>query len=143
MAARAIIERLDCMAKLRYSEEFHGDTNNAMQFETNMITKKLLENNHKSIQNVYPTSNGRNRNYIYTKCGINPNDKTSINKLRAHLLSKQKQELDWKINKFHNNQQNKAIKDAQIMPKTQEKSLEIAGKLGFVPQFLKNTENGN
>eukprot|EP01083_Nonionella_stella_P149005 472581_1 len=140
LAARAIIEKLDCMPKLRYSEEFHRDVTNAMQYEADMITQKL-SNNKDSIQNIYPTSNGRNRKHIYTSCGVDPNDKLSTHKLRAHLLSKsistmiytkQKQALDTIICTKQKQQ-----KETNMMHNAQQKSLEIARKLGFVPQFLK------
>ena len=162
LEAKAIEDKLDCLPKLRYAEEFHRDITNAAQFETAYITKYLSkhgDNNHNdiSIQNIYPTSNGRSKQYLYTECGINPNDKLNVNKLRGHLLSKsisdmilikQKQEIDAKLSKFklvHKKCNDKINKDKQkefeLMEKARNKSLEIARKLGFVPQFLHKTEH--
>ena len=159
LEAKAIEDKLDCLPKLRYAEEFHRDVTNAIQAETDYINKYLSSHNNRdiSIQNIYPTSNGRSKQYLYTECGINPNDRLSVNKLRGHLLSKsisdmilikQKQELDSKLNKFrlihkkYNDKVNKnKQKEYELMEKARIKSLEIARKLGFVPQFLHKTEH--
>ncbi len=55
-----------------------------MELETHSIINRLDSNNISNINEIFPTSNGLNKNYLYTECGMNPNNKLSINKLRAH-----------------------------------------------------------
>lgn len=140
LAARAIIEELEAKPKLRYSDEFRRDIARTVQCETGQIAHRLSGD--VSIQNVFPTSNGRDRRYLFTARGLDPNDERAVDRLKGRLLtehistmiySKQRDKLREKLEEAA---QREVQQQQEMVQKAQRKSLEIAKRLGFVPEFV-------
>ena len=143
MQAKVMIELIDNKPKLRYGDELRRDITNTMNMVSDNMAKKLSRNNI-TVQDIFPTSNGIDKQHIKTELGCNPINQNSSQKFRASLLSQtinsmiylnEKDKIDSKLNRINNHNNRNNDKSLQ---KAKNESIEIARKLGFLPKDHKH-----